>query len=1191
MVKSSFRRRCLSLLLTLVLCVSLAPAALAAELADIEVTLDNSTLSVSTGETEKLKPTVKAKWDDNSATEVESGAVFAWKSSNDAIVKVSGSSSGVGTVTGVHEGTATVTVTVTYTVNGKTEEEEASCAVTVTAAKAITIVTDSPVRTSKGLTTQLKAVAQNGERISWKSDDPEIATVDNFTSILTALKPGETSVYAYLESDETVKSEPLKIIVSGIEILEDPFKVDENGSADLTKAVRCQGDARQSTLSFTSADSYTIEIAGNQVRGLHVGEATVEVRANGGAYLETFIVEVTPDPTTEIKAPTMTTGEVLNFSSLNFAGQLEGKVEYVTGLLVPTSQGTLYYKYKSEAEPGAGVGQIENYYRSPGPGQRSLSDITFVPKPDYQGGQVTISYTAITTEGRNYSCKITFTLKAGSGSSSQVDGITFNTSYNTAVKFNGLEFDQVCREQTGSRLNYVTFSQPPERQGALYTNYSNSSNYGSPIELRRQYSMKDLDDIWFVPAPGFTGTSPVVIYYTAAGTNGRTYAGQVLVTVDREGGVAIGGLHYETVPGQAVRFDDVDFNDYCRELLDNSQTLSFVRFDALPAASEGVLYYDYRSSSSTGTSVSLDTSYFYGSRTPRLDRLVFVPEENYIGTIRIPFTGYTSDGTRFSGNVEINVRGGTGTGTGDIRYTCSPGRSVSFRNSDFTALSNELTGRTLDYIIFQRLPDSADGYLYYNNSRITSTGSRYGNNSGNRISNLSFRASNSFLGAVDIPFEGRAANGDWFDGVITIESSGSGGGSTNRGNIRYITDSQNAAVFDRDDFDDLSQWETDRDVSSVRFQVPSSSQGTLYSGYRSSTNQGTRITSSTSITAGNLDRVAFVPASSFTGTAYIDFTATAAGSGGTFTGTVEVEVNRAAAAVTVRYTTRTAPVRFYSGDFGRNGYTLSSIRFDSLPSSAAGYLYYQYTSPSRYGRQASTSTSYRASSGELISDLTFVPRAGYTGTVSMAYTGTNSNGSTFDGEVLITVSPSYSSSYFNDMGSYSDAQRAAVDFLRENNITNGISSTQFGPEYSIERGDFAVMVCQAFGLSSSGSYNAFYDVPSGAYYAQAVNTLRALGIVSGVGDGAYAPRGTVSRQDAVCMLQRAMRSSGWNASDGYTSSLSAYGDGSSVAGYAQGPVAGAIQKGWLPTRNGRLEPRAPLTRVEMAEMIHRVLTY
>ena len=116
-------------------------------------------------------------------------------------------------------------------------------------------------------------------------------------------------------------------------------------------------------------------------------------------------------------------------------------------------------------------------------------------------------------------------------------------------------------------------------------------------------------------------------------------------------------------------------------------------------------------------------------------------------------------------------------------------------------------------------------------------------------------------------------------------------------------------------------------------------------------------------------------------------------------------------------------------------------------------------------------------------------------------------------------------------------------------------------------------------------------MPNTAYYAQAVNALYSRGIVSGIGGGAYGPDYTLTREDAICMVQRAMRAMGWNASDGYTSSLSAYGDGSSVAGYAQGPVAGAIQKGWLPTRNGRLEPRAPLTRVEMAEMIHRVLTY
>lgn len=1056
--------------------------------------------------------------------------------------------------------------------------------------KSVTITTTSPLRTGVGLTAPVRAVTNpSGQHVAWRSDDEAVASVDNFSSVLTAHKAGETDVYAYLESDPEVVSKPLRVVVSGIEALNDPFEVSENGSADLTGAVRCHGDARASTLTFSSSNTYVVEISGNQIKGLHVGTATVEARSNGGAYLTTFEVQVTPDPTTEIKVGVLET-PTLPFSTLNFSNQINGQVKYVTGLLVPTNQGTLYYNYKSEAMPGAGVGQVESYYRNPGPGERALSDITFVPRSGYVGGNVAITYTAITEDGRNYSCKITLTLNGNSGEDSKDSSISLDTTYNTAVKFNAVEFNRACQEQLGVRLNYVTFSQPPERQGTLYTNYSSTDNYGSPVELRRQYLLKDLDDVWFVPAPGYTGT--VVVYYTgrATGTNGGTYNGQVIITVEKEAGSVIGGLHYETVPGGVVRFDDVDFNDYCRELLDNNQTLSFIRLGTLPAESEGVLYYDYRSSTNTGAAVGLDTDYFYGSRSPRIDRLAFAVAEGHTGTIRIPFTGFTVDGTRFSGNVEINVRGGTGAGTGDIRYTCAPGRTVRFRNSDFTSLSNQLTGRTLDYIVFRGLPDSSDGYLYYNNSRIYSTGTRYGNNSGNRISNLSFRASNSFYGVVDIPFEGYAANGDRFTGVITVESNGSGG-STSRGNIRYITDSQSAAVFDRDDFDDLSQWETDRDVSSVRFQAPPSSQGTLYSGYRSGSSQGTRITSGTSVTAGSLDQVAFVPASGYTGTVYIDFTATASGSGGTFTGTVEVEVGRPASAVTVRYSTRTAPVRFYSGDFGRSGYSLRSIRFTAMPSTSEGGLYYQYTSPSRYGRHASTGTSYLVSGGDLISDLTFVPRAGYTGTVSIGYTGTNSNGSTFDGEVLITVSPTYSSSYFNDMGGYSDSQRAAVDFLRENGITNGISATQFGPEYSIERGDFAVMVCQAFDLSSGGGYNAFYDVPSGVYYAQAVNTLSSLGIVSGVGNGAYAPRDTLSRQDAVCMIQRAMRSSGWNAVDGYTSTLSSYSDGSSVAGYAQGPVAGAIQQGWLPTRGGRLDPRAPLTRVEMAEMIHRVLTY
>ena len=50
-------------------------------------------------------------------------------------------------------------------------------------------------------------------------------------------------------------------------------------------------------------------------------------------------------------------------------------------------------------------------------------------------------------------------------------------------------------------------------------------------------------------------------------------------------------------------------------------------------------------------------------------------------------------------------------------------------------------------------------------------------------------------------------------------------------------------------------------------------------------------------------------------------------------------------------------------------------------------------------------------------------------------------------------------------------------------------------------------------------------------------------------------------------------------------------DSGSVSGYAQGAMANAVQQGYLPTSGGRLNPAQALTRMDMALIIHRVLTY
>lgn len=783
--------------------------------------------------------------------------------------------------------------------------------------------------------------------------------------VLAAERAGEATLEVSVNG---VKAE-LEVTVKGFELRDgnDKITMYENETRGLTEGedsiLKVYGNADTAGLTAWPDNSTVASYEERKIVARNPGTTKFTVSANKGAWQTTFEVEVKPDPNSTINAGTIKSSETLKFSRLrsDFQKQAGGSLSHITGLNVDPSQGTLYYQYRSELQPGTGVG-AGSYYLNPTAGQMGLEDITFVPNPSFIGGQVDINYTAVSTGGQNYGCRIIVIVDPQGGSKA---GISLETKYNTPLKFSGAEFDRVCRERLGAKLSYVTFSQPPERQGTLYTSYQGAGNFGSVVDMRTHYDVKALDNVWFVPAPGYSGQ--VTVYYTAhaVGANGGSFSGRVDITVGYEDGVAIGGLAYDINTGGVARFDDVDFNRYCRQILEEEywvdrQTLSYVRFDVLPDSTEGVLYYDYRSASNPGSRASAGTSYYYGSRTPRIDLLTFAPAPGYVGTIKLPFTGWTIDGTRFNGNVEINVRGGSS--AGDIVYICAPGKSVDFDDRDFNDLSRDLTNSSLNYIQFTRLPGSSSGTLYYNNSRV-STSTRYRNgNSTPRIDNLSFRASSNFSGSVDIPFEGRSTSGELFHGVVTVSTSATGNGST---------------------------------------------QNTV----------------------------------------------------------------------------------------------------------------------------------------------------------------------------------------FTDMGGYSDAQRAAVNFLYERGITRGVTTTQYGPEQTIRRGDFARMLYLAFEFTPSTNTRAFQDVAPSAYYAQAVNALHARGIVSGIGGGLYDPDGTLSRQDAVCMVQRAMRSIGWSANDGPVSTLYSYLDGGSVDGYAQGAMSFAVQRGYLPTRYGMLSPTQALTRVDMAEIIHRVLTY
>ena len=431
---------------------------------------------------------------------------------------------------------------------------------------------------------------------------------------------------------------------------------------------------------------------------------------------------------------------------------------------------------------------------------------------------------------------------------------------------------------------------------------------------------------------------------------------------------------------------------------------------------------------------------------------------------------------------------------------------------------------------------------------------------------------------VTIPFTGYSDSGRKFSGDLKI-TVGSGG------NVTYTATAGQSVEFDDADFNAYCKDETGANLDFVQFTLPSSAQGTLYSGTKKATSSSTKYYRS--YPSPYLDDVSFTPAKSNTTTIRIPFTGESV-KGDEFSGTVVISYTFAPAVI--KYTSNGSAVTFKAKDFSdvctnRGGKAaLSSVQFD-MATTTNDKLYASYANGT--GSTVNTSTSYKVSGSPSLGNVTFVPKSGYSGKVNLTYTGTDANGDTYRGTVEITVTPAAANTNFKDMGNHSWAA-SSVDFLSKSGIVTGVDTTHYGPEKPITRGDFVLMLYRAFDMKSSGK-SSFSDVPQNSYYAEAVAAAKALGIATG-SNGKFNPGAPLTRQDAMVLIQRTMSATGRPLTAGDTSILNSFKDRNRVSDYAANAVAALVRSGLIKGDDGKLNPTASISRAEMAVLLHRVLT-
>ncbi len=1063
--------------------------------------------------------------------------------------------------------------------------------------------------------------ATSQTRLEWKSSDETVLEVDYDaatladTAYFNPLKPGKVKVT--VKALDSGFTDTLDVTVNGILLLKgNSLSVPENGTVIWTRGQDFEryGTAAEesSTIALTS-DKNNVSCRTMQdgtkeqwvFNGIRQGNATVTAQArtaqgaNAGSPVEIRVAVAENTASTIVPPGTYSASNPLRLSTLEaqIAAQCREMIQdannnlvSVSGLTVDTKEGTLYLGYTDADNTGAGVGTGMTYYVSTSSVGPYLKDIVFVPNPRFTGDKATITFTGNSSGGRTFKGKISVSVTKSAGNAN----LTLSTAEGTPLKLTSAPFSTAFQQVAGAPLHSVVFSLPTESQGTLYRDYINASNYAAKVTANDRFTLSELSRVTFVPADGYVGA--VVIGYAGYTAAGMRYNGQLTVTVKQ----SVDGVitYYDGGLGQAT-FKEADFEDYSQRV--TGAKLGWVCF-ALPASSQGTLYYNYGQSDASQIMAG-DTFPYQG--TPNINFVTMVPADGFSGLARVNFTGANESGASFSGTVEVHFQsgggmggvgdGGTGGSGMDVVYTCLPGSSVKLAANDFNNLCQRLTGQRLHYITFQSLPDHTLGALYHNRTtanvignRVT-RGTKYYNSASPYLMNLSFWATATFHGDVEIPFTGASVSGQTFSGSLIITT-----GSTHNYNatISYSTAGRSPAVFVGAQFDTLCRTATNSALNYIRFtSLPTATQGNVYFDYQRAGTPATITTSDSFYLSGeqSVSRLSFLPAPGFTGTVSMPFTGWSI-AGMQFQGTVQVNVTGGVSGTTIVYTTSGSPVQLSAYDFSNQGGGQPvNVSFTRMPYESQGKLYYQYTNPTHFSWLATAGMQYGFSSDPLVANLTFIPKAGYQGTVTIPYTAVNTSGGTYTGEIQIAVEPSVNSKYFRDLTGQSAATVSAVDFLYSQGVVNGVRDGQYAPASNIRRGDFCLMLYRAFQFDSDGTTAGFRDVPDSAYYAQAVNVLRSHGIVKGTGGNTFQPSASISRQDAALMVQRTFQAAGLEAADGTEESFAGYSDANLVDAYARGAVSGLLQQGIMPTRNGSISPRAALTRADMALLLHRAI--
>ena len=152
----------------------------------------------------------------------------------------------------------------------------------------------------------------------------------------------------------------------------------------------------------------------------------------------------------------------------------------------------------------------------------------------------------------------------------------------------------------------------------------------------------------------------------------------------------------------------------------------------------------------------------------------------------------------------------------------------------------------------------------------------------------------------------------------------------------------------------------------------------------------------------------------------------------------------------------------------------------------------------------------------------------------------------------------------------------------EVNIVEGIGDNLFDPNGSMTRAQAAAVFARLLKLSATADISNFADVPADAWYAQAIAMCVAAGIMNGISGDAMDPNGTLTREQMMTMLCRALGIEPEATCD------KEFSDSDEVSDWAEGYVNALVNAGIVDgVGNNTMAPTTDINRASMMALLDK----